>query len=372
MKFKVNFQSNFSFSFFLEFDQFQKKKGKWASFFTRQNFFLLYTVSNNTILKSYKKISKNLKIFRVGSQRGSTHYPVLHATTTKFDHSTSIFDNLTMFDLIRSRMDLRMEDIGSRSQANTNSHGIPGRGKVGGGRERHENVNSDLNHRTPPRGKIETRCTTEGYLGERGGMMRCRAGIDKEDFPVRYSIRFRNPFRIPARRLAFLPLFSSSSLPSIGRADARGQDTRHQSFLSSLRSRGGRRGLQDSTTKFHPRSALSSLVQYKRLSLRAPFFLPSPSHLSSHPCNPQNIQIYPCLQGKNESKKKRREKKEEECERQGEEGKAKGAGVDDGKYEARKTDNGGGSCDRRGKRKIRMELERRGRAEKRVENRKGG
>lgn len=251
MKFKVNFQSNFSFSFFLEFDQFQKKKGKWASFFTRQNFFLLYTVSNNTILKSYKKISKNLKIFRVGSQRGSTHYPLLHATTTKFDHSTSIFDNLTMFDLIRSRMDLRMEDIGSRSQANTNSHGIPGRGKVGGGRERHENVNSDLNHRTPPRGKIETRCTTEGYLGERGGMMRCRAGIDKEDFPVRYSIRFRNPFRIPARRLAFLPLFSSSSLPSIGRADARGQDTRHQSFLSSLRSRGGRRGLQDSTTKFH-------------------------------------------------------------------------------------------------------------------------
>lgn len=217
-----------------------------------------------------------MKIFRVGSQSGSTHYPLLHATTTKFDHSTLIFDNLTMFDLIRSRMDLRMEDIGSRSQANTNSHGIPGRGKVGGGRERHENVNSDLNHRTPPRGKIETRCTTEGYLGERGGMMRCRAGIDKEDFPVRYSIRFRNPFRIPARRLAFLPLFSSSSLPSIGRADARGQDTRHQSFLSSLRSRGGRRGLQDSTTKFHPRSALSSLVQYKRLSLRAPFFFSLP------------------------------------------------------------------------------------------------
>lgn len=242
-----------------------------------------------------------MKIFRVGLQPGNTHYPLLHTTTTKFDHSTSIFDNLTMFDLIRSRMDLRMEDIGSRSQANTNSHGIPGRGKRG--HERHENVNSDLNHRTPPRGKIETRCTTEGYLGERGGMMRCRVGIDKEDFPVRYSIRFRNPFRIPGRRLLLPSTFFI--LPSIGRADARGQDTRHQSFLSSLRS--GRRGLQDSTTKFHPRFVLSSLVQYKRLSLRAPFLLPSPSHLSTHPCNPQNIQIYPCLQGRKRIQEKERE-----------------------------------------------------------------
>ena len=39
-----------------------------------------------------------------------------------------------------------MRNIGSRSEGNTNFRAIPGR--EGGLRKEHENVNSDLNHRT--------------------------------------------------------------------------------------------------------------------------------------------------------------------------------------------------------------------------------
>lgn len=89
--------------------------------------------------------------------------------------------------------------------------------------------------------------------------MRCRARIDKEDFPVRYSIRFRNPFRIPTAFYSFFPpFFSVVLLQSVGKGDP-GQDTGHQSFLSSLRS-----GLQ-----IPPRNSTldsSSCVQYKRRS----------------------------------------------------------------------------------------------------------
>lgn len=230
-----------------------------------------------------------------------------------------------MFDLIRTRMDLRMEDIGSRSQANTNSHGILGRGK-GWGRERHENVNSDLNHRTPPRGKIETRCTTvEGYLGERGGMMRCCAGIDKEDFPVRYSIRFRNPFRIPARRLSpsFHFFHPPPSLPlRSGGGDARGQDTRHQSFLSSLRSGGAARFHDQIPPSIHPllpRSIQTPFSPLPRFSYPPPIFSPLLPILAQS-SKYSNISLFT---GKEETRnprkreEKKEEKEEEECERQG-------------------------------------------------------
>lgn len=68
-----------------------------------------------------------------------------------------------MFDLIRTRMDLRMEDIGSRSyRANTNSHGIPLDGGGRGGVRDTKNVNSDLNHRTRLGEKSRHGCRSEG------------------------------------------------------------------------------------------------------------------------------------------------------------------------------------------------------------------
>lgn len=129
--------------------------------------------------------------------------------------------------------------------------------------------------------------------------MRCRAGIDKEDFPVRYSIRFRNPSRIPGGVSSLLPLFSSSSLP---RDRQTLEDRIRDIILPCPRFVRG-------APRFHDRIPPSSPpVQYKTPS--SPLFLTLPFSSFFLPCNPQNIQMHPCClrtEGKeNESKKKKK------------------------------------------------------------------
>lgn len=101
--------------------------------------------------------------------------------------------------------------------------------------------------------------------------MRCRARIDKEDFPVRYSIRFRNPFRIPtASSSSLLPFFRRPRPPSI----ARGGRSR-TGYRTSVFSVFASFGAADSTAKFHARFVLSRSIQ-------APFS-GSPSTVSRFP-----------------------------------------------------------------------------------------
>lgn len=87
--------------------------------------------------------------------------------------------------------------------------------------------------------------------------MRCRARIEKEDYPAPNSIRFRNPFRIPTASRS--PFFACVLVRPGWWKTLRGQDTGHQSFLSSL--------LVQGVHEFHGWNSFRSIrprVQYKR------------------------------------------------------------------------------------------------------------
>lgn len=122
--------------------------------------------------------------------------------------------------------------------------------------------------------------------------MRCRARIEKEDFPVRHSIRFRNPFRIPtASCLLCFPPFFRCRPPRIARRGMLGDRIQgHQSLLSSPLAS----GLQIPRVKFLRFDSSSRSIQAPALGYPPTFralFPPFPGFLSCRGILPR-IQIF--------------------------------------------------------------------------------